>query len=343
MKTSDFSLKFLLAMGFPFVLLAITPSKAPGLISDELDGSGIDSEDDDFYSGSGSGDGFWLKNSYSNTEHTTVYSTLPSTASSNLYSSSQVTMTEIASEVIAETDVNAVSVQPNLAVVNTTVETIVTSSMSSTSVSKDIGVVLDSETKTDNFLARAVGPKRNSSAVAVTQVIDASRNVRTTIPDHAVAVINNASLAVPRVAAASEMTAMVVQKVDPTEQDTEMVTIGVMQTDTAANIDDLFFSDVLESRTVQIQNHIADSRGSVQPPKDSYSHDFSSSGSFLERRELLAATVAGGFVGLVLAVLLVVVLVYRMKKKDEGSYTLDESKQPNGGYQKPQKQEEFYA
>lgn len=36
-------------------------------------------------------------------------------------------------------------------------------------------------------------------------------------------------------------------------------------------------------------------------------------------------------------------LVYRMKKKDKGSYTLEEPKQATVTYQKPDKQEEFYA
>lgn len=53
--------------------------------------------------------------------------------------------------------------------------------------------------------------------------------------------------------------------------------------------------------------------------------------------------IAGGLVGLVFAVFLVAFMLYRMKKKDEGSYSLDEPKQSNGGYQKPHKQEEFYA
>lgn len=57
----------------------------------------------------------------------------------------------------------------------------------------------------------------------------------------------------------------------------------------------------------------------------------------------LLGVIAGGLVGLVLAVFLVAFMLYRMKKKDEGSYSLDEPKQSNGGYQKPHKQEEFYA
>uniref|UniRef100_A0A8B9SEP7 Syndecan n=1 Tax=Apteryx owenii TaxID=8824 RepID=A0A8B9SEP7_APTOW len=58
---------------------------------------------------------------------------------------------------------------------------------------------------------------------------------------------------------------------------------------------------------------------------------------------LFLGVIAGGVVGLVFAVFLVVFMLYRMKKKDEGSYSLDEPKQSNGGYQKPHKQEEFYA
>lgn len=54
--------------------------------------------------------------------------------------------------------------------------------------------------------------------------------------------------------------------------------------------------------------------------------------------------IAGGLVGLIFAVCLVAFMLYRMKKKDEGSYSLEEPKQANGGaYQKPSKQEEFYA
>uniref|UniRef100_A0A8C3X0Z3 Syndecan n=1 Tax=Catagonus wagneri TaxID=51154 RepID=A0A8C3X0Z3_9CETA len=66
--------------------------------------------------------------------------------------------------------------------------------------------------------------------------------------------------------------------------------------------------------------------------------------SLLDRKEVLGGVIAGGLVGLILAVCLVGFMLYRMKKKDEGSYSLEEPKQANGGaYQKPSKQEEFYA
>ena len=58
---------------------------------------------------------------------------------------------------------------------------------------------------------------------------------------------------------------------------------------------------------------------------------------------LCAGVIAGGIVGLAFAVMLVALMVYRMKKKDEGSYALDEHKPSNGGYQKAKRQEEFLA
>jgi len=56
----------------------------------------------------------------------------------------------------------------------------------------------------------------------------------------------------------------------------------------------------------------------------------------------LAAIIAGGVITLLLIVLLAMFIVYRMRKKDEGSYPLDEQKYQNYSYAKaPDK--EFYA
>ncbi|KAK7915549.1 hypothetical protein WMY93_011310 [Mugilogobius chulae] len=44
--------------------------------------------------------------------------------------------------------------------------------------------------------------------------------------------------------------------------------------------------------------------------------------SIFNKTEVLAALIAGGAVGLMFAVLLILLLIYRMKKKDEGSYEL---------------------
>lgn len=79
-----------------------------------------------------------------------------------------------------------------------------------------------------------------------------------------------------------------------------------------------------------------------QPPVDEGATGASQ--SLLDRKEVLGGVIAGGLVGLIFAVCLVAFMLYRMKKKDEGSYSLEEPKQANGGaYQKPTKQEEFYA
>lgn len=61
-----------------------------------------------------------------------------------------------------------------------------------------------------------------------------------------------------------------------------------------------------------------------------------------ERTEVLAAVIACGVVGFLCAVFLLLLLGYRMKKKDEGSYDLGETKLTNTVYHKaPTK--EFYA
>ncbi|KAJ8321897.1 hypothetical protein KUTeg_000368 [Tegillarca granosa] len=61
-----------------------------------------------------------------------------------------------------------------------------------------------------------------------------------------------------------------------------------------------------------------------------------------ENQEGNRAVIGGAVVGLLCAVLLVMFIVYRMKKKDEGSYALEEQKYTNYSYMKaPDK--EFYA
>ncbi|KAJ8415745.1 hypothetical protein AAFF_G00403020 [Aldrovandia affinis] len=64
--------------------------------------------------------------------------------------------------------------------------------------------------------------------------------------------------------------------------------------------------------------------------------------NLLQRTEVLAAVIAGGVIGLLFAIFLILLLVYRMRKKDEGSYDLGERKPTSSAYQKaPSK--EFYA
>lgn len=57
---------------------------------------------------------------------------------------------------------------------------------------------------------------------------------------------------------------------------------------------------------------------------------------------IVSAVIAGGVIGFLFAIFLILLLVYRMRKKDEGSYDLGERKPSSAAYQKaPTK--EFYA
>ncbi|XP_054447974.1 syndecan-2-like [Pteronotus mesoamericanus] len=64
--------------------------------------------------------------------------------------------------------------------------------------------------------------------------------------------------------------------------------------------------------------------------------------SLFKRTEVLAAVIAGGVIGFLFAIFLILLLVYRMRKKDEGSYDLGEHKPPSVAYQKAPT-EELYA
>uniref|UniRef100_K7G570 Syndecan n=1 Tax=Pelodiscus sinensis TaxID=13735 RepID=K7G570_PELSI len=73
-------------------------------------------------------------------------------------------------------------------------------------------------------------------------------------------------------------------------------------------------------------------------PSNKISMASTANSSLFERKEVLAALIAGGVVGLLFAVFLILLLVYRMKKKDEGSYDL--GKKP---IYKKAPSNEFYA
>lgn len=59
----------------------------------------------------------------------------------------------------------------------------------------------------------------------------------------------------------------------------------------------------------------------------------------------VAAVIGGAVVGLLCAILVVMFIVYRMRKKDEGSYALDEPKRSPAvnTYAKNPNSREFYA
>ncbi|CAO1339233.1 unnamed protein product [Diamesa serratosioi] len=67
--------------------------------------------------------------------------------------------------------------------------------------------------------------------------------------------------------------------------------------------------------------------------------------SFFAQPGILAAVIGGAVVGLLCAILVVMFIVYRMRKKDEGSYALDEPKRSPtaNSYAKNANNREFYA
>ncbi|RWS29777.1 Syndecan-like protein [Leptotrombidium deliense] len=66
--------------------------------------------------------------------------------------------------------------------------------------------------------------------------------------------------------------------------------------------------------------------------------------SFFTEPGILAAVIGGAVVGLLCAILLVMFIVYRMRKKDEGSYALDEPKMsPAANPYAKGNSREFYA
>ncbi|XP_060516037.1 syndecan [Cylas formicarius] len=66
--------------------------------------------------------------------------------------------------------------------------------------------------------------------------------------------------------------------------------------------------------------------------------------SFFAQPGILAAVIGGAVVGLLFAILVVMFIVYRMRKKDEGSYALGEPKQsPNSNSYSRGTTKEFYA
>ena len=65
--------------------------------------------------------------------------------------------------------------------------------------------------------------------------------------------------------------------------------------------------------------------------------------SILEWKKVLVAVIMGGVLSALFATFLVTLFICGMKKKNKGTYTLEEPNQASVTYQKPNKQEEFYA
>ncbi|RZB39633.1 syndecan [Asbolus verrucosus] len=79
--------------------------------------------------------------------------------------------------------------------------------------------------------------------------------------------------------------------------------------------------------------------GVIMNPKSEDRHT-----SFFAQPGILAAVIGGAVVGLLCAILVVMFIVYRMRKKDEGSYALGEPKQsPTTTSYSRGNNKEFYA
>ncbi|CAI9536741.1 unnamed protein product [Staurois parvus] len=110
---------------------------------------------------------------------------------------------------------------------------------------------------------------------------------------------------------------------------------------------------VIETTTLKMQTKLVVVAGGPQirktedtvgsnPNSDTDVYTEKQSENLFHRTEVLAAVIAGGGIGFLFAVFLILLLVYRMRKKDEGSYDLGERKPSSAVYQKaPTK--EFYA
>ncbi|KAI1716558.1 syndecan domain-containing protein [Ditylenchus destructor] len=85
----------------------------------------------------------------------------------------------------------------------------------------------------------------------------------------------------------------------------------------------------------------------TRPPSSSPQPPYGTEGETFEMLKpgILAAVTGGAVVGVLMTILLVMFIVYRLRKKDEGSYSLDEPRQPphySYAYQKASTKE-FYA
>ena len=80
--------------------------------------------------------------------------------------------------------------------------------------------------------------------------------------------------------------------------------------------------------------------GMMSSKGEEYLHEPS---AVMKKPGILAGIIGGAVIGLLCAVLLVMFIVYRMRKKDEGSYALDEKRSPSHHTYQRANTREFYA
>ncbi|NWT66856.1 SDC4 protein, partial [Prunella himalayana] len=102
-----------------------------------------------------------------------------------------------------------------------------------------------------------------------------------------------------------------------TTMDTPVISDNYIPGDTGRKIEG-------EKKNTMVDNEIIPDKAA--PVEENLSNKISmastANSSIFERTEVLTALIAGGAVGLLFAIFLILLLVYRMKKKDEGSYDL---------------------
>ncbi|XP_054718359.1 LOW QUALITY PROTEIN: syndecan-like [Uloborus diversus] len=104
------------------------------------------------------------------------------------------------------------------------------------------------------------------------------------------------------------------------------------ETSTRRNLPDAVPTKFTDSNTHSNEVHIMGQKQDERPT------------SFFGQPGILAAVIGGAVVGLLCAILLVMFIVYRMRKKDEGSYALDEPKRsPTVNSYTRSSNKEFYA
>ncbi|RNA43553.1 Syndecan [Brachionus plicatilis] len=110
------------------------------------------------------------------------------------------------------------------------------------------------------------------------------------------------------------------------------------------NFDSEFYE--IDNKVSQDSFDTVDKVESVEEPSKPQAYESSRSKllKIIIKPGILAGIVGGAIIGVLTAILLIMFIVYRMKKKDEGSYALEETKKPLNAYDYrncPTK--EFYA
>ncbi|KAB5586800.1 hypothetical protein PHYPO_G00005690 [Pangasianodon hypophthalmus] len=133
-----------------------------------------------------------------------------------------------------------------------------------------------------------------------------------------------------------------IQSIKPTQHSTQTSSPGLEITSFTVPDTWLTSTDAGHGGTEMERPQGSDTATSTRSSTESDKQNVVQSENLFQRTEVLAAVIAGGVIGFLFAIFLILLLVYRMRKKDEGSYDLGERKLPSTAYQKaPTK--EFYA